>query len=71
MAGCSVVKTANVPTVPAALLLPTKGPEWTGETVGDLVEYAQDLESALEQANADKTAVSAIVSEANTMGKER
>lgn len=63
--------TANVPTVPAALLMPTKAPEWTGETLGDLVEYAQDMETALKQANADKAAITAIVTEGNAMGKEK
>lgn len=45
------------PALPRALLLPTPIPEWNGATIGDLVEYAQDLETALEAANADKAAL--------------
>ena len=52
---------AEFPSVPRFLLRPTPAPEWKGELLGDLVEYAQDLESALAEANADKAAVAAIV----------
>lgn len=61
-AGCSAARPpAEPPTVPRALLLPTPAPEWQGQTAGELVEYAQDLEHALKSANADKAAVRAIV----------
>ena len=56
-AGCSAVKVIEPPALPRALLLPTPIPEWNGATIGDLVEYAQDLETALEAANADKAAL--------------
>lgn len=49
-------------------MLPTPAPEWQGETVGDLVEYAQDLESTLARANADKAALLRIT-EGTAMGK--
>lgn len=49
-------------------MLPTPAPEWSGETVGDLVEYAQDLESSLASANADKAALLNITEEIR-MGK--
>ena len=48
---------------------PTPAPEWKGETIGDLVDYAQDFESALARANADKAALRGIT-EGKTMGKD-
>lgn len=57
------VQTVTFPAIPAALLAPTPAPEWTGETFGDVVEYVQDLETALAYANADKAAVESIVRE--------
>ena len=58
--------------IPTALLLPTPFPEWAGETVGDLVGYAQDCESALASANADKEAVRRVIAgeEGTALGKE-
>lgn len=65
-AGCS----AGPGRIPAGLLEPTPRPEWHGSTMGDLVEYAQDLESALDSANADKAAAkTAQGQEVGIMGK--
>ena len=52
-AGCSAGKGDRPPGLPLALMEPTPAPEWKGETIGDLVDYAQDFESALARANAD------------------
>lgn len=42
---------------PSALLQPVPAPEWRGRANADLLDYAQDLESALAAANARLTAV--------------
>ena len=45
---------------PAALLRPVPAPEWRGRTNADLLDYAQDLESALAAANARLQAVARL-----------
>lgn len=67
-AGCSAGKRDRQPGLPLALMESTPDPEWDGETVGDLVEYAQDLERALGLANVDKAALRGIT-EGMNMGK--
>lgn len=42
---------------PASLLRETEHPEWKGETNGDLLEHAINLDAALRGCNADKSAI--------------
>lgn len=51
---------------PAALLVDTPIPAWTGGAYRDLVEYSLELISALHRANADKAALREWVSQANS-----
>lgn len=59
--GCSAVRAPELLklTPPPALLQEEPFPAWTGQTNGDLLEYAKDLETALDLANAKLRAVSA------------
>ncbi len=49
---------------PAVLLEPVQIPAWSGKTNGDLLEYAQDLEIAVEKSNSDKAAIRVWAQEA-------
>ena len=75
-AGCSArVETVLVPQVipsypPDLLLQPVPLPEWRGAVNADLLEYAQELEAALETANMKLKAVQDMKNrEGAAMGK--
>lgn len=54
---------------PDVLTAPVSAPEWRGKTNGDLLEYAQDLETALDMANTKLTAIGKLKAEDADMGK--
>jgi len=53
-----MIVTNYAPVLPARLLLePSRKPEYTGQTWGDVVKYSLELRESLDLCNADKEAL--------------